>query len=214
MAVFAMLLATLAPWAARNYVVFHRIMPLRSNFWLEVWVGNTGRYDMPFPTCGHPTNNFVEHEQWRNLGEIGYMDEKKREAIAYIGAHKAEFARMTLRRFVYTWMSWWSAEHEIWRDDEMFISGLFYFTALSAFSFAGVWFAWRAVGAQRVLPVVLVLLTFPLVYYVTHVEWNYRHPIDPLLTIFAAYGWIELRKRSSERQELGLETALDPVGDS
>jgi len=213
-AVLAILLATIAPWTMRNYLVFHRFIPLRSNFWLEVWVGNTGRYDMPFSTCGHPTNNFVEHEQWRKLGEIGYMGAKKREAISYIRGHKAEFAWMTLRRFVYTWTSWWSSEHEIWRGDEMFTAGLFYFTALSAFSFAGLWFAWRDAGAQRVLPILLVLLTFPLVYYLTHVEWDYRHPIDPLLTICAAYGWLEFRKRSSVQQELGLETALDSVRES
>ena len=214
-AIFALILATLAPWATRNYLVFHRFMPLRSNLWLEVWVGNSGRYDMPFPTLGHPTNNFIEHEQWRQLGELGYMDAKKREVTSYIRAHKAEFASMTFRRVVYTWTAWWNAEHDIWRGDEIFTSGLFYFSAISAFAFAGVWFAWCNIGAQRVLPILLVMLTFPLVYYVTHPSWEYRHPLDPLLTVCATHGWIEWRKRRSERQETGFvpEPALDAVGD-
>jgi 4-amino-4-deoxy-L-arabinose transferase-like glycosyltransferase len=211
-AVFAILLATLAPWASRNHVVFHRFIPLRSNLWLEVWVGNSGRYDAPFPRAGHPTNNLDEHEQWRKLGELGYMEAKKHESITYIEAHKSEFWWMTLRRAIYTWTSFWSFEHEFSRRDPMYISGLIYFSALSAFSFAGLWFAWRDVGAQRVLPVALVLLIFPVVYYLTHIEWDYRHPIDPLLTICAAYGWLEFRKRSSAQQELDYEAALDTVG--
>jgi 4-amino-4-deoxy-L-arabinose transferase-like glycosyltransferase len=213
-AVFALLLVTLTPWAVRNYRVFHRFMPLRSNFWLEVWVGNIGRYDAPFPKAGHPTNNLEEHEQWRELGELGYMEAKKHETISYIRVHKAEFVRMTARRILYTWTSYWSFEREVLKGEPMYTSGLIYFTVLSAFSFAGLWFAWQDVGVQRVMPILLILLTFPLVYYVTHPAWEYRHPIDPLLTICASYGWLEFRKRSSDAPELGLEPALDAAGES
>ncbi|HUO59923.1 MAG TPA: glycosyltransferase family 39 protein [Candidatus Acidoferrales bacterium] len=215
-ALFALILTTLAPWATRNYIVFHRFMPLRSNLWLEVWVGNIGRYDAPFPKAGHPTNNLEEHEQWRELGEVGYMEAKKREVISYIGAHKAEFVRMTFRRAVYTWTSYWNYEHEISKGEPMYISGFVYFTVISAFSMVGVWFACRKVGAQRVLPIILVLLTFPLVYYVTHPAWEYRHPLDPLLTICAAHGWLVFRKRLSEQQEPRFEPepALDSAGES
>jgi len=29
---------------------------------------------------------------------------------------------------------------------------------------------------------------FPLVYYITHLEERYRHPIDPVIVIFAVFG--------------------------
>ncbi len=42
-------MACIAPWTVRNYVVFHRFIPLRSNFGLEWWLENTFR--TPRPVC-------------------------------------------------------------------------------------------------------------------------------------------------------------------
>src|SRR5947209_19203874 len=33
------------PWTIRNYVVFHRFVPLRSNLPLELYIGNNENYD-------------------------------------------------------------------------------------------------------------------------------------------------------------------------
>jgi hypothetical protein len=37
-------------------------------------------------------------------------------------------------------------------------------------------------------PYIFVLLFFPPVYYITHSELEYRHPIEPLMVVLAAYG--------------------------
>ena len=39
LASIAICVLTLLPWTIRNYVAFHRIMPIRDNFGLELWVG-------------------------------------------------------------------------------------------------------------------------------------------------------------------------------
>ena len=38
------------------------------------------------------------------------------------------------------------------------------------------------------MPYLVVLLAFPLVYYLTVTLVRYRFPMDPILTILAAYG--------------------------
>jgi hypothetical protein len=40
---------------------------------------------------------------------------------------------------------------------------------------------------HETLPVAICLLLFPIPYYITHSALRYRHPIDPFITIFAAY---------------------------
>lgn len=40
----------------------------------------------------------------------------------------------------------------------------------------------------RALPFLSVIAIYPLTYVVTHVETRYRHPIEPLIYLLAAYG--------------------------
>ncbi|HET9399476.1 MAG TPA: hypothetical protein VFO34_00870, partial [Candidatus Acidoferrales bacterium] len=43
----------------------------------------------------------------------------------------------------------------------------------------------RAVPAAPLLA--LILIVYPLPYYITHPDMRYQHPIQPILTILAAY---------------------------
>jgi hypothetical protein len=43
---------------------------------------------------------------------------------------------------------------------------------------------------------VIPLIFFPAAYYLTHADIRFRHPIDPLLVIFAAYGAIALTSKN------------------
>ena len=49
----------------------------------------------------------------------------------------------------------------------------------------GLWRAFRSNPAVALL-YVLVLVTFPAIYYITSPEVYYRRPIDPLIVILAA----------------------------
>src|SRR6266436_830897 len=42
------------PWTIRNYVAFHRLVPLRSNFPLELYIGNNENYDDKHPRFPGP----------------------------------------------------------------------------------------------------------------------------------------------------------------
>jgi hypothetical protein len=45
------------------------------------------------------------------------------------------------------------------------------------------------------VPLAILLICFPLVYYITHLEERYRHPIDPVIVIFAVFGAITFRRQ-------------------
>jgi hypothetical protein len=52
--------------------------------------------------------------------------------------------------------------------------------------------AWGLIVGLRnafleVIPLAASAILFPIPYYITHTSLRYRHPIDPILTLFAAY---------------------------
>jgi 4-amino-4-deoxy-L-arabinose transferase-like glycosyltransferase len=67
MALLAFLLITSA-WFIRNYQTFHRVIPVRDGFWLEVYLGNNGNGWHWAPPGFHPTNNEAEWQEYRHSG--------------------------------------------------------------------------------------------------------------------------------------------------
>jgi hypothetical protein len=61
----------------------------------------------------------------------------------------------------------------------------------SVLAFAGLVLSLNDAGWDS-LPVALCLVVFPVPYYITHTAMRYRHPIDPLMTIFAVYAIAKL----------------------
>ena len=202
--------AMLAPWTIRNYFVMHRFIPLRDNFWLEMHVGNNGRTSEPTPDGVHPSNSAAEREQWNRLGELGYMDAKKVETKAFMKAHPGFVAWMTVRRFVYTWTGFWSLTPEYIEDDPFSIPNIVIITVMTVLMVMAVRWGWRSGYKEALVPYALVLFSFPLVYYISHPQMDYRHPIDPLLIVLSSYGalvWLERRKEAKLRK-IGTEPEL------
>jgi len=59
-------------------------------------------------------------------------------------------------------------------------------------AFAGLRWAIRD-RRDGAIPLVMVLIFFPLAYYLTHSDIRFRHPIDPVIVVFMAYGAIAFR---------------------
>ena len=53
-------------------------------------------------------------------------------------------------------------------------------------AFAGMIMAIRN-GREEAIPLAFLPIFLPALYYLTHSDMGFRHPIDPVLTIFAAY---------------------------
>jgi hypothetical protein len=60
-------------------------------------------------------------------------------------------------------------------------------TLLSVLTFMGLYRAWKQKGPDAAAPYALVLIFFPIVYYLTHGGGWYRCPMDPFLIALGSY---------------------------
>ena len=174
----AVFVLALLPWTIRNYEVFHRLMPVRDNFGLELWIGNhqgvTHQYDSDFP--------ILDPSEYNRLGEIRFMESKRDIALQFIGQHPAEFLRLSARRCLRYWTEPYPAT----------------WLLVSLMAWSGMILALQGKGLDAV-PYLIVLLMFPLVYYVTHAFPTYRHPTEPVMLLLAAYAAVTLLETIGRR---------------
>jgi 4-amino-4-deoxy-L-arabinose transferase-like glycosyltransferase len=189
-------LVVVAPWIWRCSRVYGRFVAFRGGLGLEVLVGNSG--DTSTVENGRllPGENPVELEKVRKLGEPAYMAEVEREAWRTIARRPLRFLGLTLRRILNTWTCLWDFPPRL-AFDETGLPNVLFYTLVSLLALAGLWRAIRD-RQEDAVALVIPLIVFPLVSYVTHSEMRYRHPIDPVLVVFIAYGVVAFRGRSLE----------------
>jgi Dolichyl-phosphate-mannose-protein mannosyltransferase len=183
------LFVVLLPWQIRTYRAFHHFIPLRDNFWLEVWIGNDGNNEAWVDNSAHPSINKSEQIEFARLGEIPYMQQKRREALAFISQHPGLFAVLSLRRFIYMWTGFWNL-NPYNLEIELYSPANFYLPAsLTVAMLVGIWRAFRhSRQAQAVVPYLIVFAIYPLIFSITHPEVRYRHVIEPEIIVLAALG--------------------------
>jgi hypothetical protein len=176
----------LAPWTIRNYRVFGKFIVLRSNFGLELWLGNNPNVVDGLSQLSHPNDNPEEAEKYRRMGEVAYMAEKEREAFTYMRTHPRDTLNYTFHRFVNIWLAQTDNLVDLWSSVSLYSKALMTFNCLlSLFGLLGVLYARRS-RHPDVAPYGMVLLIFPLVFYLTHSSPRYRFPMDPIIVILAA----------------------------
>jgi 4-amino-4-deoxy-L-arabinose transferase-like glycosyltransferase len=181
------LAVTLLPWQVRNYRTFHTPIPLRDNFWLEFWVGNDGNTSSWLDTEVHPSINPEQKAAFVRLGEIPYMHEKRREALGFLAQHPGLYFVLCLRRLVFLWTGFWNFDPSNLQDEFHGFANVYLTLSLTLAMVLGFRRAFRTSRAA-VLPYLLVLSFYPLVFYLTHPTIRYRHVIDPEVVVLAAVG--------------------------
>jgi len=174
--------AVVTPWIARDYAIFHRFIPIRGNFGLELHLGNTPGADGTWQWWLHPTQNVLELSRYEQIGEPAYVAEKQHQAIDFIRRHPSQFAALSVKRFIYYWAGAPRAERYAWLSTLR--SSLFLASSLLAFWGIAMALYRRRAGAMLYL---LLLLSFPTIYYFVFPHARYRHPIEPELLIAAVY---------------------------
>lgn len=190
-------IAFITPWEIRNVESFHRFVPLRDNFWMEMRVGNTGDLSDIYPDWAHPGRSPRELELYEKLGETAYLGHMRDVATGFIRQYPGEFAWLTAKRFLYTWSGFWSTDPGYRKNEPFQVPNTFFCSAVTLLALLGLRWMWRW-RRRWVAPYVIALVFYPLIYYITHPGIEYRHPIDPLMVILvagAAVGFIE-RKTS------------------
>ncbi len=174
------------PWTIRNYKVFHRVVPLRSTFGLQLWLGNNPYYIHTWPAWLHPIDNQDERAKYVAMGEIAYMRDKFDRGAHYIFAFPRRDASLCWDRFVATWLG---TPHPL-RDTIVTHSPWVravnisnFLASLGVLGGIGV-LLWRR--SAYALPVLAFPVVYPCVYYVTIALLRYRHPIDPVIVLLGA----------------------------
>jgi 4-amino-4-deoxy-L-arabinose transferase-like glycosyltransferase len=181
----AMILLTCLPWTTRNYVQFHRFIPLRSNFPYELWSGNNEIFD----ERSREVNRITRFEQVRlyaRLGENAFLDEKWQKARNFIRTHPALYAQLFGRRIVATWLGTESPWRDFLRADSLLVRFLFLWNALTLLGVI--------VGLVKLFlrhrgyffPLASFPFIFPLTFYIAHTSLRHRHPCDPILALLMA----------------------------
>jgi hypothetical protein len=180
------LIATVSPWMVRNSRLFHRPVFLEDNFWMEVCVGNLGDGRHWWNDALHPAGSNAELAEFRQLGEMGYMIRARKLALAFIWEHPGTYLWRCVRRFVFIWTGFWSFDREYLREEPFDVPNIFFCTAFTVLAMTGLCRALRS-SWSAAMPYVLILLAFPVAYYVAHPEISFRQPVDPLLVMFASF---------------------------
>jgi hypothetical protein len=199
---FAIAVACLAPWTIRNYEVLGGFIPMRSNFGLELWIGNNPQgngktfvtyFDDPnrITRQWHPAGSASERAHLQQVGEFAYMREKQHEALEWIGNHPGRFAELTANRFGYYWMPpehMWSpsASMRAFRAPVYCLAGLGSFLCLAYLVIGGHGSRWL-VGAALIGP--------SLVYLITHVDMRYRYLTFAISVLLTAHLVVEVGMR-------------------
>ena len=174
------------PWTIRNYAEFHRLIPLRSSFPFELWIGNNQVFDDRSPNINARITRYGEARRYGQLGETAFMQEKWNLATEFIRTHKRLELRLTEWRFTEFWIGSSHPAKDFGNADSMWIRIIFALNFLTAIgSVIGAVLLWRARSPYVFLAAVFVVVV-PLVYYITHASLRYRHAIDPIVLLLTA----------------------------
>jgi hypothetical protein len=93
-----------APWTVRNYVVFGRLIPAKSNLAYELYQSQCLQSDGLLNNQGqnsHPIHRGSrERREYETLGEIAYLDRKRIQAVAAITADPLNYFDRVASRFL------------------------------------------------------------------------------------------------------------------
>lgn len=174
--------ACLVPWMVRNARVFHRFVPMRTNFGAELWAANNP--SMKGMLIGSPVALPKQEELYDRMGEIQFCQWRGRMAFERIREHPGPFLRLSLRRFYFFWadIPHAYARGKAWT--EFFRSLNYQFASLAGL--LGLLLALR-----RRMPAAwlfaMAFLSIPFMYYFTFAEARFRHPLEPLIVILGVW---------------------------
>jgi 4-amino-4-deoxy-L-arabinose transferase-like glycosyltransferase len=199
------------PWTIRNYTAFHRFIPLRSNLPFELWLGNNDIFDEHARNGRKVITRTEETRRYAQVGETAYMQEKWQLATTFMASHPDLELRLAGRKFNAFWTGVESPFKTLRETDSNLVRGILLCSLLTAVgAFVGVLVLWRRRSAIT-FPFAVFPLIFPCLYYVTHADLRYRHPIDPALCLLTAIAATSAWKLVRAREHIGADAATEGV---
>ena len=191
-------LAILAPWTIRNWRVFHTVIPVRDNLGAELESDSgPGSNGLPVMATLPLVARAKQTILYKSLGEIRYVQLEGNQAKAYIAAHPAHYALISLKRFYFFWVS---VPHPVDRHpfNEFFRELDYCFLSITGILGLALSLKNRTPAAGLFLCAFLLL---PLTYYFVTANARFRHPLEPLIAIFTVYLFQSTAPRRSKYRE-------------
>ena len=200
-AALAALLATcmVAPWAMRNWIVFHRFIPLRDNLSAENYMGN-GPWSTGFPWgTTVPLENLRLQREYAAMGEPAWTADRGAKAKLWIAQHPRTFVRLSIKR---AYMFWAGVPKSVQEGALVEYGRLIDFQFVSLAGLFGLALAVRRRSAGWPL-FASALVLLPLPYYLVTVQARFRHVLEPLLFVLGT-----MLFASAAPGQFGASTAL------
>lgn len=175
------------PWIIRNYIVYHKFIPITAAGGEILWCGNhpkaTGEYITP--------DEIIENRQALSLLE--WDSKGYREGIRFIIQNPGKFLLLAIKKMSLFWSlirsdGWWF--HIKNPLDKLVSVSLSILFAIFIFSFGimGMIFSLRDKDSTFKFLLRSFIMVCPLSLIPFFVETRYRLPIYPFMIIFASYG--------------------------
>jgi 4-amino-4-deoxy-L-arabinose transferase-like glycosyltransferase len=191
------MIITILPWPMRNVLVLHQNVMFKDGFWLEVCVGNVNESLHWWDAGQHPSGSAFEKAEFEKIGESNYMAAKRRKALDYIETRPGRYAWRSLRHVMFMWTGFWSLDRVYLQQEPLDPENILMATMLSTLALLGLQRAFRYGNPPRgAMLYLLVLVSFPIPYYLSHLDPGFRHPVDPLLVVLACPTILKWIRRS------------------
>jgi 4-amino-4-deoxy-L-arabinose transferase-like glycosyltransferase len=184
----------ISPWTIRNYSVFHKFIPVSTNSWINLYMGNNPRYEniYSFNWIIPEGTRWNVREQPGGSDEYAVMAQSRSQALAYIREHPKAFAG---RFFKKTWRFITPHFDLIGKLGANLILKLAVGLDLALYTVSLLLFiaycAGRLRRIRRTEPFLLFCLLFvvfvTVVAGVTHTNSRYRLPATMIFMVYAAY---------------------------
>ena len=161
-----------APWVVRNWIQLHGLVLSRSNFGIEFRLSNApesfalmeDNVSHGLLDRFHPAHSEAEWQRVRDMGEVAYNRDEMLLAEQEIHRDPGHFLRLTLER------AW-----RFWLEPSRRLKSTLATTFVTLLGLAGLWMLPRGAGVKLVW---LILLSYPLAYYLVQVDRRYRYPLE------------------------------------
>jgi prepilin-type N-terminal cleavage/methylation domain-containing protein len=193
---------TVAPWMVRNYLVFGRLIPVKSNLAYELYQaqclqrGGVLR-DQIFAT--HPYGSRgKERREYKRLGEMAYLDEKSDLFWRAVRANPGDFAERMANRFFAATLEY----TPFYRSEPTRHPWMFWLCRLTfplpflALAFLLVSAQWRPLAPAQWLVIGVYLVYLVPYIFISYYE-RYKFPLLAAEVAMVAWAFDRLRQRAA-----------------